>query len=295
MKKTVCIVLAVALVATGFAACQKSKNENGSTVPSGAGTSSSTSVQSTTPASKQTSSTVNANQDATKGSEEGRTAAQAMTPNGKKYISITFDDGPGPYTQELLDGLKERGVKAAFFMLGQQVKLYPNTVKRIAAEGHMVGSHTYDHKDLKKMTDAQVKKELDDTDAAIKAAAGVTASALRPPFGSYTKEQMKKVDKMIVLWNVDPNDWKDRNAQTVCDRIVRDAKNGAIILSHDIYKTSVHGVLKAIDILQKQGYVFVRPDELVQRSGSSVVLGKPYYNAVPAAATTHTTKRSSAA
>ena len=196
---------------------------------------------------------------------------------GKKLIAITFDDGPNPKTTpKLLDMLKQKGVKATFFMLGSRASAYPNIVKRIYEEGHTLGSHTYSHKDLKKLSDADVTAESQKTIDAIQAACGQSPIVARPPYGSSDERVRGILNMPIVLWNIDPNDWKDRDANIVAQRIISKAKPNSIILLHDIYPTSVEAAGKVIDELRRQGYTFVTVDQLIIQKYGSMQAGKIY-------------------
>lgn len=207
-------------------------------------------------------------------------AASAKT--GGKLIALTFDDGPGPYTATLLDGLKERGVKVTFFMVGQNAKNYPETVRRIYTEGHQIAQHTYDHPTLSTKSDEQVRWQLDTTDDILNGHLGMNFNyALRPPYGDYKSHTMEIIGKPAIFWSVDPLDWKYRNSDTVCRNIVSGAFDGAIILSHDIHATTVPGALNAIDQLMEQGYEFVTVNELFRRRGVSLNNGERYYSCKP--------------
>lgn len=206
--------------------------------------------------------------------------AQATTSN--KLIAITFDDGPGQYTARLLDGLKARGVKVTFFMQGCNAERYPNTVQRVYDEGHEVASHTYNHPTLSTQSVSQIRWQLDTTAAILDKACGAgTKYNLRPPYGNYSQTVLDTIGCPAVIWTVDPMDWRDRNADTVCSRIVSNAFDGAIVLVHDIHSTSVDGALMAIDKLKAQGYEFVTVSELYRRRGVVMLDGELHYSCKP--------------
>lgn len=201
---------------------------------------------------------------------------------GGKLIALTFDDGPGPYTSRLLDGLAARGVKATFFMLGQNVERYTKTVRRIYDEGHQVASHTYDHPALTTKSDSQVCWQINHTADILNEITGLNTNyLLRPPYGDCNSRILSLIGTPAILWSIDPEDWKSRNAYTVRDRIVSNAFDGAIILAHDIYSTTVDGALMAVDKLLAQGYEFVTVSELFRRRGISLENGKRYYSCKP--------------
>ena len=181
-----------------------------------------------------------------------------------KRIAITFDDGPeGNYTKQLLDGLKERGVKATFFVLGKSIVGNEDLILRMYEEGHLIGNHTYNHVELDKENDENGVKEIERTNEIIKQITGYEPEFIRPPFGAWRKEQMNQVDMFPVMWTIDPLDWKYQNTEYVVNHILNNVKDGDIILLHDIFETSVEAALIVIDRLQEQGYEFVTVDELM--------------------------------
>lgn len=181
-----------------------------------------------------------------------------------KKIAITFDDGPHPvYTPMLLDGLKERGIHATFFLLGESAQNYPDLVKRIQEEGHLIGNHTFHHTDLKNADTVLLHQEVVKTNEVIEKITGQTPQYIRPPFGSHKDSLEEQTGMLIVLWNIDPLDWCSEDAAGIVKRIEKNAKDNGIILMHDSYKTSVMAALTAIDDLQKEGYEFVTVDEIL--------------------------------
>lgn len=178
-------------------------------------------------------------------------------------VAITFDDGPSTvYTEILLDGLKERGVRATFFLTGREIQYSKNVVKRMSDEGHIVGNHTYSHIDLKRTDYAKAKEEIEKTNECIKKVTGKTPKYIRPPYGDWDDRLLEETDMSIVLWSVDPEDWKDQNAEIVARRVIKSTKPGDVILLHDIFKTSVEAALIIVDELQKKGYEFVTIDKI---------------------------------
>ncbi len=198
---------------------------------------------------------------------------------GAKLLAITFDDGPGPYTAGLLDELAARGVKATFFVSGYRAANYPETLKRIVDEGHQLANHTYNHANLNTLSAAKVRKEISSVQELITAAGGDDPAYIRPPYGNANQTVRSNVSVPLINWAVDPLDWKYRNADTVCNNIVSGAYDGAIILVHDIHKTSVPGALAAIDELLDEGYEFVTVKDLFKRRGVTPEAGKVYYDA----------------
>lgn len=180
-----------------------------------------------------------------------------------------------------MDELAKRDVKATFFVVGNRVSSYSAMVKREYEEGHQIANHSWDHANLASLGDASFHAELSKTQNAINGAVGhdVGQLVLRPPGGSYNSNVKARANCPLILWSVDPKDWKDRNAATVKSRIVSQAKDGGIILVHDLYATSVQGAIAAIDELQAKGYTFVTVNELFRRKGITLQNGVVYTNA----------------
>ncbi len=184
------------------------------------------------------------------------------------YLAMTFDDGPSKeYTGMLLDELKKRHMKATFFMVGQNVADNPDLVKRMVAEGHEVGNHSWTHPAFAKMSDAAVRNEIQKTQDAIVAACGVKPTLMRPPYGSITQSQKKWIPAefgtQIILWSVDPLDWKKPGESVVRSRIVSGAEDGAIILAHDIHGSTVRAMPETFDQLIAKGFQFATVSELL--------------------------------
>ncbi len=207
----------------------------------------------------------------------------ASAANGqKKLIALTFDDGPGPYTNRLLDGLAERNVHVTFFELGMRAEEYKETTRRIYAEGHQVAQHGYNHPTLTTQSDEQVRWQIDHTRDIINEALGQNFTYyVRPPYGDCNARVLSLLNAPAIFWSIDPVDWRDRNADTVRDRIVSNAYDGAIILCHDIYSTTVNGALMAIDKLKAEGYEFVTVSELFRRRGVTPQNGERYSSCKP--------------
>lgn len=182
----------------------------------------------------------------------------------QKKIAITFDDGPHPYyTEQLLDGLKERGVVATFFVTGEHAKLHPDVIKRMQEEGHLIGNHTYSHIQLTKNNREKFKEELIVTNEVLKEITGEETEFVRPPYGSWDKSFEKELNMFPVLWTVDPLDWSSKNVDRIVEKIVSKAGENDIILMHDYYETSVTAALKVVDELLEEGYSFVTVEEIL--------------------------------
>ena len=181
-----------------------------------------------------------------------------------KQIALTFDDGPHPfYTEQLLDGLKERGVQVTFFVTGEHASLHPDIIKRMHEEGHVIGNHTYSHMQLRQDNREAFKKELQQTNQVIKELTGKDVVYVRPPYGAWDKELEKELNMIPVLWSVDPLDWCTEDVQTVVRRVKEKVKDNSIILLHDYFDTSVTAALQIVDELLEEGYEFVTVEEMV--------------------------------
>lgn len=182
----------------------------------------------------------------------------------KPKVALTFDDGPSKrYTPALLDGLKERGVHASFFLMGKNIEGNEEIVRRMEEEGHLVGNHTYNHVQLDKVTRQEAKEEVEKTSNEIFEITGVYPSYVRPPFGAWPKDLEFCITMVPVFWNIDTLDWQTKNADSVVRIVEKNVQDGSIILMHDGYETSVEAALRIVDLLTKEGYEFVTVDELV--------------------------------
>ncbi|MGA3171378.1 MAG: polysaccharide deacetylase family protein [Chthoniobacteraceae bacterium] len=184
------------------------------------------------------------------------------------YIAMTFDDGPsGPNTPRLLDLAAKKHIKLTFFLIGQNAARYPDLVRRELAEGHEVGNHSWTHPVLSKMSNDAVRAELQKTQDAIVAATGYRPTLMRPPYGALTPKQRLWVSQefgfKIILWEVDPLDWKRPGPSVVAARIIAAVRPGSIILSHDIHSQTVDAMPEVFDTLLAKGYKFVTVSELI--------------------------------
>jgi peptidoglycan/xylan/chitin deacetylase (PgdA/CDA1 family) len=184
------------------------------------------------------------------------------------YIALTFDDGPNAtLTPKLLDLLAARHLKATFFVIGQNAADHPEILKRAVREGHEIGNHSWSHPNLGKMSDEAVRRELQKTDDAITAAIGKRPILLRPPYGSITAHQKKWIHDefgyRIILWDVDPLDWKRPGPSVVTARILKETKAGSIVLSHDIHPPTIEAMPATFDQLMKKGFKSVTVTELL--------------------------------
>lgn len=197
-------------------------------------------------------------------SQEVSTGKIAEEEDVAKKIALTFDDGPHPrYTEQLLDGLKERKVVATFFVTGENAQNYPNIIRREQEEGHLIGNHTYSHIQLTSGNRETFREELVKTNEILENITGEKVSFVRPPYGSWDKSFEKELNMFPVLWNIDPLDWCSHNAECIAAKVVENAGDGDIILMHDYYDTSVTAALEVVDVLQKRGFQFVTVEEIL--------------------------------
>lgn len=186
----------------------------------------------------------------------------------RKVIAITFDDGPHPEnTSRLLDMLKQRKIKATFYVVGNMVKYSPQLLQRMIAEGHEIGNHTVTHNTLSRMSDDALLKELRAAHDQIVAACGVAPVTMRPPGGAIKKDQkslmLRELGYPTILWSVDPEDWKRPGPAVVTSRLVNGASPGGILLVHDLHKPTVDAMPATFDQLLAMGYEFVTVSELL--------------------------------
>lgn len=196
--------------------------------------------------------------------------------SGKKQIALTFDDGPGEYTDELLNGLRERNVKASFFLQGRKLEGREEIVKTMYEDGHLIGCHTWSHINFLKCSVTEIRAEIEKTNDKIESITGQRPQFFRPPYGYYLGSQLNRIDSIAVLWSATPRDWVNTDADYICDWLVSHLRDGDIVLLHDTKAATVPAVLRAINILQAEGYEFVRVDELLCRNGDRLAPGLGY-------------------
>ena len=186
----------------------------------------------------------------------------------KTRIAFTFDDGPGEYTDELLDCLEENNAHATFFMLGQNVGSWESTVQRMADIGCEIGSHSWDHPNLYNLSMDSVAKEFSDTDAALEKACGQKASVARAPYGNWSDDIISTVGKPFFTWSLDSLDWSYKDVNKYYDEVMNgDLTDGSIILMHDIHEPSVQAAIKMIPELVQKGYKLMTVSELAAAKG----------------------------
>lgn len=195
-------------------------------------------------------------------------------------VALTFDDGPyDKVTPRLLDGLRERGVKVTFFVLGSRLKGREHILARAAEEGHQIANHSYSHSNFTKLSADEIAREIGNTADEAEAACGQRPWLVRPPYGAVNKKVKEAVSEPFIMWSVDPEDWKYRDAQTVYNTVMESVEDGDIILLHDAYESSMEAALLIIDALSERGYDFVTVEELFAESGIELEGGRSYFSA----------------
>lgn len=195
----------------------------------------------------------------------------------RKYkIAFTFDDGPGSYTKDLVDTLKLNDSTATFFMLGNRMKFNQETVLYVIDNGMEIGSHSYSHKNLDKITEAELQEEINSTTIIFNEITGKNIELFRPPYGNVNSSTKEKIPFVIVKWNVDTEDWLYRNVEHTYNHIISHACDGCIVLMHDIYKETLEAVKMSIPALQEMGYDVVSVSELAESKKIEMVPGNIY-------------------
>ena len=192
--------------------------------------------------------------------------SQSISDEVRPVVALTFDDGPNASsTPILLDGLKERKVRATFFLIGENVEKGENEkiVKRMYEEGHLIGNHTYTHCNLSKLETGEAKKELEQTDTVIEKITGKQPAFARAPYGELPVDSEQDLSRIYIGWTVDPLDWMTEDAGAVVKTVVEEINPGDIILLHDCYPSSVQAAIRIVDLLQGKGYEFVTVDHLI--------------------------------
>ncbi len=191
-----------------------------------------------------------------------------------KFIALTFDDGPSAkYTNTLLDILKKEDVKATFYVLWSRAEEYPNILKREYAEWHEIGNHSYSHAFLARISEKMMQEELYKTDQAIYRAIGIYPTTFRPPYGEVSTGMLERSAMPAILWSIDTRDWKTRNI-TRNIKAVTNARDGDIIILHDIHETSIESVPGIIKNLKERGFTFVTISELLSLTEKNTEIWK---------------------
>jgi len=189
--------------------------------------------------------------------------------SNRKLIALTFDDGPHKdNTTELLRILEEHEVKATFYVLGNRAQYNPGIIREMVQSGHQVGSHTYSHKELSKLSQKERMQEIQKTNDIIERIIGIQPSSMRPPYGAYDEAVTADAGMPVVLWSLDSEDWKLKDSEKIFRKVTAEAKDGDIILLHDIHSYTVGSIKQIIVKLLEEGYTFVTVDELIRTRGT---------------------------
>ena len=194
----------------------------------------------------------------------------------KPMVALTFDDGPGPYTERLLKCLKENDAVATFFLVGSSVERYQSTVKKAYQMGCEIGNHSWNHPQLTQLDGAALAAQIGNTNRVIKSACGHEPTLLRPPYGAYNSTVGAAAGMPLILWDVDTLDWKTRNVQSTVTSVMTDAKDGSIVLMHDIHLPTVEAVERIIPMLKQKGYQLVTVSELAKYKKEKLADGAAY-------------------
>ena len=205
--------------------------------------------------------------------EEGKYDSTKVRP----MVALTYDDGPGQYTEKLLECLKENNAKATFYMLGQNAEQFPEIVKQLKDAGMELGNHTYDHQILTTLSEDQISDEIRNADAAIEKGAGVPADSLRPPGGSLDETVQELAGMPIIKWSLDTKDWKTKSEDKTYQKVIDNVQDGSVVLMHDIHECSVNASLRLIPELVEKGYKLVTVQELAEAKGIKLEDGEVYY------------------
>ena len=195
----------------------------------------------------------------------------------KPMVAITFDDGPSKFTMQLLEQLEVYDSRATFFMVGTNVPKYPETVKKMKDIGCELGNHTTNHPRLINLDVAGIQYEINTTNQAIQSVVGESATLMRPPYGAVNEVVQSAVGLPLVMWSVDTLDWEVKDTEAVKNYILNMAKDGEIILLHDIHETTVQAVLQVIPELVNRGYQLVTVSEMATARGVTLENGQKYY------------------
>ena len=199
----------------------------------------------------------------------------------KPMVAITYDDGPSKYTPRILDTLNTYDSHATFFVVGERVEEFSKTIKREFDEGHEIGSHTYNHVILTKISGKKIETQLDKTDEVLEGIIGTGASLMRPPGGAYNDKVSSNVHKPMIIWSLNSNDWKSRNKDSIQKTVLNNIKDGDIILMHDLYEATADATDVIVPELKKQGFQLVTVQELADLRDIPLIRGKAYNSLRP--------------
>lgn len=198
-----------------------------------------------------------------------------IDPN-KPMVALTFDDGPSQYTPRIVDVLNKYNSKGTFFVIGSSVKSNKELIIDMIEDGHEIGNHSYNHKDLTTISKDELYKQIVGTDDLLEIYTGHRTKIMRPPYGKNNEIMNKNIYKPIILWSLDTRDWENKNAEVVKNNILNNVKDGDIILMHDLYDSTAEAVEMVVPELIKRGYQLVTVSELMEYQGINLVSGQVY-------------------
>lgn len=205
-------------------------------------------------------------------------SGECLVDTSKPMIALTFDDGPSDKTEELLDYLKEKSIKSTFFLLGVSIPGHEDVLKKIHDGGHVIGSHSYNHPKFIYLTDEEIRWQIEETDRLISEVIGEKTEFFRSPYGLSDERVEKLLGKPTILWNIDSEDWHGKTANEIKDSLLADARDGAIVLMHDTYSTTIDAVKMAVPLLQEMGYQIVDMKTLFKAKGQTPEADGRYFN-----------------
>lgn len=203
-------------------------------------------------------------------------SSELMLDPNKPMLALTFDDGPGPRTKELLEVLEANNAHATFFMVGTNVDKYPETIQKMYQIGCELGNHTQDHKSLTKLSPEEIQSEISIVNEKIQNITGAKPTVLRPPYGNLNDTVKANAGMPCIMWNKDSLDWQTKNTQSTIDYVLNNAKDGDVILMHDIHSATIDAALYLVPELTNRGYQLVTVSELAEAKGVTLQAGERY-------------------
>ena len=195
-------------------------------------------------------------------------------------VAITFDDGPHlKNTDDIVNIFSKYNAHATFFMLGSNVVKYPDVVKRVYDAGHEIGIHTWNHKELTKLSSDEVKNEVNNTATEIEKITGKRPTLVRPPYGSINENVKNSIDNPLILWNIDSLDWKSRDKEKIVPLVVNNVQDGDIILLHDIHSTTIPAVEEILKYLIENDYQVITVSQMLSAKGYDLTKTRVFYSA----------------
>lgn len=199
----------------------------------------------------------------------------------RPMVAITFDDGPGKYTDRILSILEKYNARATFFVQGKNVAGYKSVMQRAVSLGNEIGNHTWSHVNLSNSSTALISQQISSTNSAIYNATGVYPKLYRPPYGAYNKTVLNCVPMAAIMWSVDTLDWKTRSPLKTLESVKRDTYDGGIILMHDIHSPTADSVESVVKHLLMNKFQLVTVSELIEARQGTIVNGRVYNSLKP--------------